>query len=67
MNKFEADRLCDLMRQGFMKSKPSPKVKEIPPVIACEDCLNWHKKGKHTLSKDERRANREKRQNIPLF
>ena len=56
------NRLADLMRQGFMKPRRAPRVaKPLPPIIACDDCLNWHRKGKHTATRDERARNRAKR------
>jgi hypothetical protein len=42
------DRLCDLMRQGFMKPMRARKPKAAPVIVACDRCLDWHAKGKHT-------------------
>lgn len=59
------DRYADLLKQGFMKpirrgrGTKKPKVEQ--PIVSCEDCLNWHRKGKHTASATERKANREAR------
>ena len=50
-----AERLADLMRQGFMKPARGRECKE-RPMVACELCQNWHRKGKHTASAEERRA-----------
>jgi hypothetical protein len=52
-------RYLDIMKQGFMKPLPKPRpVKTPPPIIACNDCLNWHRQGKHTADLQTRRANR---------
>lgn len=55
-------RLADLMRQGFMKPLKQRKGKKVEkPIVACEDCMNWHREGKHTSSpavRKERRAAR---------
>lgn len=53
------DRFNDLNRQGFMRrvyEKPR-KSKEPSPIVACDACLNWHRKGKHTATAAERKAN----------
>ena len=45
------NRLADLHRQGFMKrafANPKKKVRIKGPTVACDACLNWHEKGKHT-------------------
>jgi hypothetical protein len=49
--KLAADRLCDLMRQGFMKPRPERKPKKEQPIVACERCQDWHRKGKHSKPK----------------
>jgi len=53
-------RLCDLMKQGFMRAAfapaPRPKKPEAP-IVTCYACLNWHRKGQHTAPADVRRAN----------
>jgi hypothetical protein len=42
-------RHADLMRQGFMRPMREARPKrEPPPMVACERCQNWHRKGKHT-------------------
>lgn len=44
------DRYIDLLKQGFMKrgcTKPK-KEKKLQPIVACEKCKDWHRKGKHT-------------------
>lgn len=52
-------RMADLMRQGFMKPrKVKLPTKAPPPIIACNDCLNWHPRGKHTADAATRKANR---------
>ena len=66
MTRYESDRLCDLMRQGFMKPRKEPRApKAKPPIVACEDCLNWHTKGKHTATPEVRRARRAERKARP--
>lgn len=58
------ERLADLMRQGFMKQRPvkAPKPpKPERPIVACDDCLNWHRQGKHTADAETRKANRKAR------
>lgn len=58
MTKGEAERLCDIMRQGFMKRRTPAKAKSHDkPVIACNGCLNWHRQGKHTADAQTRKAN----------
>lgn len=57
-----SSRLCDLMKQGFMKPRKAPRKPKPPaPTVACEDCLNWHAKGKHTSPADVRKARRQER------
>lgn len=52
------DRFNDLQRQGFMKArKPKPAPIE-RPIVACDECLNWHKQGKHTADRVTRATNR---------
>jgi hypothetical protein len=58
MKAYEADRYCDLMRQGFMKPAKVSRVKVERPIVACADCLNWHRQGTHTADKATRAANR---------
>ena len=50
-------RLADLNRQGFMRGRKARTRKEPPPIVACDACLNWHPKGKHTATREERAAN----------
>jgi hypothetical protein len=45
-------RYVDLLKQGFMKPRKTPKVKKERPVVACDRCQNWHRKGKHTKPAD---------------
>jgi predicted kinase len=58
------DRYVDLLKQGFMRRalnppKPKPKAeKKVRPIVACKDCQDWHREGKHTKSAAERKANR---------
>jgi len=52
-----AARLADLYRQGFMKPRRKAKAKP-RPIVACDDCLDWHRKGRHTADVATRKANR---------
>jgi hypothetical protein len=52
------DRYLDLLKQGFMKPPRKVRVKVPVPIVACDDCLNWHAKGKHTADAATRKANR---------
>jgi hypothetical protein len=52
------DRFNDLQHQGFMRSRRNKKAKPEVPTVACDDCLNWHTKGKHTADAATRKANR---------
>lgn len=58
-----SERLADIMRQGFMKQRAPKKRAMEPerPIVACEDCLNWHRQGKHTADAATRKANRAER------
>jgi hypothetical protein len=57
----EAGRYADLMKQGVMKPLPKPRTAKAKPVfVACSGCCNWHYKGKHTATVDERRVNRKR-------
>lgn len=63
MTDWKRDGLCDLMRQGLAtytapKSKRAAAPVDTRPIVACDDCLNWHRKGKHTADLDTRKANR---------
>ena len=49
--------LCDLMKQGFMKPLPVRKPKKVRLFVACNGCLNWHEKGKHTSLPAARKLN----------
>jgi hypothetical protein len=55
------DRFLDLQKQGFMRavSKINKPKKEKKPLVmvACDFCCDWHYKGKHTASKEQRQAN----------
>jgi hypothetical protein len=51
-------RYIDLLKQGFMRPLKTKQRKEPPPVVACDDCLNWHRKGQHTSSQDVRKQRR---------
>jgi len=51
------ERLCDLMRQGFMKPRYERKRRVERPTVACTGCKNWHPEGKHTLDRAARKAN----------
>lgn len=53
------DRLSDIMRQGFMRGLKPARAKAIEkPVVACQECLNWHREGKHTADAATRKARR---------
>jgi hypothetical protein len=52
------DRLLDLMRQGFMKSRRTRTPAKERPIVACDDCLNWHRQGSHTSDAATRKARR---------
>lgn len=54
-------RLVDLQRQGFMKPRKARKPATERPTVACDDCLNWHPKGKHIADAETRKANRNAR------
>jgi len=43
-------RFADLQKQGFMKlgRKGNRKPKAIRPIIACDECHDWHREGEHT-------------------
>lgn len=51
------DRFNDLQRQGFMRPR-ARKSTTTSPVVACDDCLNWHTQGHHTASAETRAARR---------
>lgn len=51
-------RMLDLAKQGFMKPPSRHRVKAPLPIVSCDDCLNWHPKGKHTADAATRKANR---------
>jgi hypothetical protein len=45
------------MRQGLMKTRARrPAPKELP-IVACDACLDWHRKGKHTADPATRKIN----------
>lgn len=54
------DRLTDLHRQGFMKIKKPKKPKVPPPMVACDYCMNWHPKNKHTRPGRPPRGNKQR-------
>jgi hypothetical protein len=47
---------ADLMRQGFMKPASKKKQRIKGPIVACEECLDWHELGRHTKTRTERAA-----------
>lgn len=55
------DRFNDLQKQGFMKPRKVRAPKAERPMVACDDCLNWHRKGKHTADLETRKRNRAQR------
>lgn len=55
-----ARRFADLQLQGFMrgvKTRRAAKPKEAPPIVSCEACRDWHRKGKHTAPAAQRKIN----------
>lgn len=56
-----ADRLADMARQGFMRGARVRAPRKKLHWVACEDCLNWHRQGRHTADAAARKANREAR------
>jgi hypothetical protein len=44
------ERLCDIMRQGFNKPRRERAPAVAKPQVACDECQNWHVKGKHTAT-----------------
>ena len=61
MSKHSTVMLADLMRQGFMKPVKRKKPAIERPIVACDDCLNWHRKGKHIADATVRKKNRDAR------
>jgi hypothetical protein len=55
------ERYADLFRQGFTKPLPKRRAKPSAEIVACKDCLNWHRKGKHTATPEQRRVNKQAR------
>lgn len=51
----------DLQKQGFMKPRKQKAPKKERPIVACEDCLNWHREGQHTADRATRAKNRKER------
>jgi hypothetical protein len=50
-----AGRDADLMKQGFMKPLPKPRLRKdgkpmgtAKPTVACSAYQNWHPEGRHT-------------------
>lgn len=63
-------RYLDLMKQGFMKPLPKPRIrKDGKPygtpkpveIVACHGCQNWHPKGQHIERNIAKRRANEKR------
>jgi hypothetical protein len=52
------DRYADLLKQGFMRPKKTKKPTPTQSIVACDDCQNWHRKGRHTADVATRKANR---------
>jgi len=52
------DRFNDLQQQGFMRPPRTRKANPEVSTVACDDCLNWHAKSKHTADAATRKANR---------
>ena len=44
------DRNLDILKQGFMKQgrKKSKRPRKDAPIVSCDKCMDWHRKGKHT-------------------
>lgn len=55
-----SERLADLMRQGLSTYQAAGK-RPARPMVACEDCLDWHPMGLHTADALTRKGNREER------
>lgn len=54
--------LSDLAKQGFMRGQKAKRPKRAePPIVACDECRDWHRKGKHSKGKAERAAIRKAR------
>lgn len=47
------DRCLDLRKQGFMKPHRARKPAARPPIVACDRCQDWHRKGQHTRSEGQ--------------
>lgn len=50
------DRYVDLLRQGIWKGPRREKVKAAKPIVTCDECRDWHRAGKHTKTRAERKA-----------
>ena len=47
--------LSDLAKQGFMRGRKASRAKKPAlPVVACDECRDWHRQGKHSKTKAER-------------
>lgn len=47
----------DLAKQGFMRGQKAKRTKKpAPPIVACDECRDWHRQGKHSKTKAERAA-----------
>lgn len=56
------DRYLDLLKQGIWKPRrEKPKKKAVVPIVACYDCGDWHPKGRHIRTKEERAQRRAER------
>jgi hypothetical protein len=53
-------RFADLQRQGFMKPYKAPRIKAKRVIVACEQCSDWHPKGKHSKPKSERKPGKQR-------
>jgi len=56
--RYALDRFSDLQKQGFMRPARKSRVSVPAQIVACNDCLNWHPRGKHTADAATRKANR---------
>ena len=53
-------RFADLQRQGCMKPAKAPRIAAKRIIVACEQCSDWHPKGKHVKPKNERKPGRQR-------
>lgn len=56
-------RYLDLQQQGFSRIGQVRRAIAHKPIVTCDDCLNWHRDGKHTAHAATRKINRQARRN----